>query len=181
MTKKFLLFLILTLGISAFAQTTTNYAIPSGQQACSTNGPQTCTFYPDGIVRNGYGRFQTGTYWTQLVFDSYNAENCWDPFTYAPSQVWQVADTDITPGPLPTVVSPTISYSSQSGVKLYTMDCASSTLVGGHTLQEGHTVHAEILAYSYTRNYVCGSRVRTVCHQTQWATVEGSFVEVIQP
>lgn len=164
--------------LTAHAQTTTSYNIPAGQ-ACTSSGPEACTYYPDGIPRDGFGRFQTGSNFTQLIFNANNGEYCDDSFNN-PTQVWDVSDTDIPAPPLP--VPPLhVTYTNQSGVKLYEMHCLTTSLVNNYMFSEGHTVHAEIFAYSFTRNYPCGGRVRTICHQTNWTTVDGSFVEVIEP
>lgn len=156
--KKFILSLIagLTLMVApSFAQTTTSYTLPTGT-VCGTLGPEHCTFYAPGTAR-----FQTGDPWTQLVFDSNNADYCFDYTAYQPTSVWQVASV---PSLGPTA-------------KLFTLDCATSGL--NHA--PSGSLHAEIFAYSYTRSYVCGGRIRTICHQTNWQVLDGSFVEFTEP
>ena len=164
---------LLTPALAQVPAVTTSYTIPATR--CYPS-PEACTYHPDGIPNDGFGRFQTGAQWTKLVFDSYDAEYCdIGPFNDQPSQVWSVADTDIPPPPL---TDP--GFSDQSDVKLFTMDCATTTLSGGYSAQVGHNLHAELYAYSYLHTYVCGGRVRTTCHRTEWQTLaDGSFVEDI--
>jgi len=175
--KKHVLFLLLAMSLPLFAQTTNQWTIPTG--TVCTADPEHCTYYPtpDGSAPASQ-RFQTGDPFTQLVFaaPSTNADYCTNFSNNTTTAVWQpVADTDLHPGPTPTVVPPTISYTNVSTVKLFTLDCVTSETYTNPILYGN--LHSEILAYSYVRNYRCGSRVPTTCHRTQWSTSDGSFAD----
>jgi len=139
---------------TAHGQTTTNYPIPSGT-ICNASGPEHCTYYPDGVAR-----FQTGDPWTQFVYNSSNADYCFDFAAYQSTAVWTVTDTP----------------ADGATAKLFTLNCASTDI----QVPAVHgTIHAEIHAYSYLVSYRSCSRsgCRTL-YRTEWAVLNDSFVEV---
>ena len=136
------------------AQTTTNYVLSTG--TLCNSGVENCYYQ----IANGSqsGVFEAGGYWTQFDYQSYPGQNPGYNADYCQgTAVWTVADT------------PDLGPTS----KFYTMDCHAHDLHGVPS-----TLHAEIHAHSYLATYTCGSRVRTICHQTRWAIDAGSFLAI---
>jgi hypothetical protein len=147
---------ILTVLVATFAlaQTTTTYILPAGT-VCSS-GVESCYYE----IANGSqsGVFEAGGYWTQFDYRAYpgqnpgyNADYCYG------TAVWNAADT------------PQLG----STAKLFTMTCQAKDLYGVPS-----TLEAEIYAHSYVATYVCGGRVRTICHQTRWAIDSNSVLKI---
>jgi hypothetical protein len=170
--RKVMLLLMLSLAFATLASAqTVTYEGTIPTTTCATGGPEHCTFHIPGI-----NRFQTGDPWTQLDFiPATHADYCTNFFSLTTTAVWTIADTDQTPPPLPEPVYPVLSYSNQSGVKLFTLTCVSTSI----NTNLHPTVYAEIFAFSYTKTFRCGWRSPSTCHQTYWNTVDGSFVEEI--
>jgi hypothetical protein len=169
----FMFSLMLLFAFATFAATaqTVTYEGTIPQTRCGPGGPEYCTYYPPGI-----NRFQTGDPWTQLDFiPATHADYCTSFPNYTTTAVWTISDTDQTPPPLPEPVYPVLSYSNQSGVKLFTLTCVATAI--NSNLHP--TVNAEIFAFSYTKTFRCGSRSPSICHTTNWQTIDGSFVQEI--
>jgi hypothetical protein len=153
MLKQMLILTVLVATL-ALAQTTTTYVLPTGT-VCGS-GVENCYYE----IANGAqsGVFEAGGYWTQFDYRAYPGQNPGYNADYCQgTAVWTVAATP--------ALGPTAQF--------YTMDCQAKDLHGVPS-----TLHAEIHAHSYVATYVCGTRVRTICHQTRWAIDDGSFLEI---
>jgi hypothetical protein len=161
MLKRFTFLMILSAFVLS-GQTTTTYDLSTAVPSLGSSGPMVCSDVQNCYfeIANGAqsGVFMSGGYWTQFDYRAfpgqnpgYNADYC--AYGTPPGATWNIADTP--------ALGPT--------AKLFTYDCHASDLHGVPSV-----LHAEIYAHSYVATYVCGGRVRTVCHQTRWAIDSGS-------
>lgn len=154
MFKQMLTFTVLVATLALAQTTTSTYTLPTGT-VCSS-GVENCYYE----IANGAqsGVFEAGGYWTQFDYRAYPGQNPGYNADYCQgTAVWTVADTpDLGPT-----------------AKFYTMNCQAHDLHG-----VASTLHAEIHAHSYQATYTCGTRVRTICHQTRWAIDDGSFLAI---
>jgi len=137
---------------AAIAQTTTTYNFPTGM-VCNS-GVENCYYE----IANGSqsGVFEAGGYWTQFDYRSYPGQNPGYNADYCNgTAVWTVASTPD--------LGPTAQF--------YTMDCHATDLHGVPS-----KLHVEVNAHSYVATYTCGTRVRTICHQTRWQIDHGFIV-----
>lgn len=131
-----------------YAQTTTSYTLPV--QTCAS-GVENCYYE----IANGSasGVFEAGGYWTQFDYRAYPGQNPGYQADYCNgTAAWTVA---ATPDLGPTAF-------------LYSFTCQGTDLNGVTSV-----LTATIQAHSFVYSYTCGGRVRTTCHQTQWAIDEG--------
>ena len=141
------------LATAAMAQTTTTYNFPSGM-VCSS-GVENCYYE----IANGAqsGVFEAGGYWTQFDYRAYPGQNPGYNDEYCNgTAVWTVAATPD--------LGPTAQF--------YTMDCHATDL---HNVPS--TLHVEVNAHSYVATYICGTKIRTICHQTRW-TIDHGFIAI---
>lgn len=157
----------------AGAQTTTDYPIPTGQICPGGNynptvplseqgltTPEHCNYHPTGIdSTNGYGRFQTGDPYTQLVFTGQLGYYCTNFQTGQSTSVWSIADQP--------ALGPT--------AKKYTLDCAATS-----NNNVPATIHAEIYIYSYVQQVKLCFRSCSIGYKVNWATLDNSFVSLTQ-
>ena len=157
------LFVVITVVLmitgTAAGQTTTTYTVPSGTDCVgSING---CTLHnltataPDGATL--YGWFAGGTYWTQFDYQAFLGQNPAYKATYCAGTGTYVESA--TPDLGPTAA-------------LWTLDCQGTP--DGTSSDGPVNIHVELQAHSYVATYVCGGRVRTICHQTRWAIDDGT-------
>ena len=163
--KQFVSLLMFTalLSLPAAAQTTTLYDLSTATPTLNGSGPMICSSGPANCyyeIANGSasGVFETGGYWTQFDYRAFPNQNPGYNADYCDgTAVWNVA---ATPGLGPTAY-------------LYVMNCQAMDLVGVPS-----ALHAEVYAHSFVATYVCGGRVRTICHQTRWQIDPGSFLAI---
>ena len=154
-----LLFLLslFALNLTAAAQTTTTYAIPAG--TVCTSSIQNCGYHnltatsPNGSTL--WGLFGAGGYWTQFDYQAFQGQDPGYKAQYCNgTAVWTTANMD-------------------NGGTLYTMDCQASP--DGTSSDPPAKLHAEVEAYSFVVSYVCGVKVHTICHKTEWSVDAGSL------
>jgi hypothetical protein len=154
---------IALLSLPAAAQTTNIYDLSTATPTLNGTGPMICRSGPANCyyeITNGAqsGVFETGGYWTQFDYRAYPGQNPGYNADYCNgTAVWSVVATP--------ALGPT-AY-------LYGMNCQATDLHGVPSL-----LHAEIYAHSFVATYVCGGRVRTICHQTRWQIDPGSFLAI---
>ena len=137
----------------AMAQTTTTYTVPAGMVCAS--GVENCYYE----IANGAqsGVFEAGGYWTQFDYRAYPGQNPGYNADYCNgTAVWTVANTPD--------LGPTAYF--------YTMDCQATDLNRAPS-----KLHVEINAHSFVATYACGTKVRTICHQTRWQ-LDSGFIAI---
>jgi hypothetical protein len=108
---------------------------------------------PDGSTL--WGIFQAGGYWTQFGYQAFEGQNPGYKGLYCNgTEVWTTAAMD-------------------NGDTFYTMDCQASS--DGTSSDPPAKLHAEIEGHSFVITYVCGVKVRTICHQTKWYVDAGTL------
>ncbi|HUI28508.1 MAG TPA: hypothetical protein VL403_20690 [Candidatus Kryptonia bacterium] len=158
-----LLLLLALLAVPAAGQTTAVYDLATATPTLNGTGPMVCSSGPENCyyeIANGSqsGVFETGGYWTQFDYRAYPGQNPGYNADYCNgTAVWSVV---ATPNLGPTAY-------------LYAMDCQATDLHGVPS-----TLHAEIYSHSFVATYVCGGRVRTICHQTRWQIDPGSLLAI---
>jgi len=147
---------LLALSGIAAAQTTTTYTMPDGLICQTVEG---CYYHnltasaPDGSTL--WGLFEAGGYWTQFDYQAFQGQNPGYKALYCNgTAVWATATMD-------------------NGGTQYVMDCQATP--DGTSSDPQAKVHAEIEAHSFVVTYVCGVKVRTICHQTKWAVDAGTL------
>ena len=159
----YLLLLIALRTLPVAAQTTTLYDLSTAVPTLNGSGPMICSSGPANCyyeIANGAqsGVFETGGYWTQFDYRAFPGQNPGYNADYCNgTAVWSVTATpDLGP----------TAY-------LYVMNCQATDL---HSVPSA--LHSEIYAHSFVATYVCGARVRTICHQTRWQIDPGSFLAI---